>query len=185
MEAWRDEPSEDQRENPLSILRVKPGQPVRGIITSDRHVGADTHYWHGRSTICTQENCEACAAGMRARWYGYMGIWSSKSKRQTILEFTPPVASEIKAYIAEHGTLRGAAIEIQRTNRKVNSRLEATLAESNFTGDALPAALPVRKILCRMWSCFDDGTLKLAGTTAPEEQGHRPMPEANENRESA
>jgi hypothetical protein len=161
MEDWRTRPEQSQRNLPCSIYRVKPGPGVRGVITSSNLVGANTHYWHGRSTICTTDTCEACSSGQRPRWYGYVGLWSPTSKATTILELTAATIESIEEYYNTHGTLRAAQISLQRATKKPNSKLVARLEESNFSTSAIPAEIPIRKILCRMWQAFDDGTLKI------------------------
>lgn len=154
METWTPRPNRKRDDLPLPLLRVRPGKPLTGIITNADIVGAYTHFWRGRTTPCTGPTCDACEAQHAARWYGYACIWNPTNNHQAIAELTPACVPAIDAYLAQFGTLRGAAIELARTNRKTNSRISCSIKPSPYTTDKIPAAFALQAQLERMWEMY-------------------------------
>jgi hypothetical protein len=161
MQRWRTRPSDEPTNHQLSILRVKPGKPLTGVILSHDVEGAELHYWKGRSRICDDENCEACEANFRARWYGYLELWSPTTGNRIILEVTQAAAPAIDEYFSSHRTLRNAVISASRLNRKVNSKLHVTLTPSALPEAQIPPASKIRHQLERMWECATVDTCEI------------------------
>jgi hypothetical protein len=151
MNNWTQTPSKGATHNAVQLVRIKPERPLSGIITSKRLIGKYVHYWRGRTTPCTDQECPACEDNRIARWYGWISLWGPKSKQHVILEVTASCTEEIEEYYHAHGQLRGAQIHIERPGYKVNGRLHVRLSESLCSPDVLPAALDVATILEHIW----------------------------------
>lgn len=151
MQRWSNRPRISTDTTPLTIIRVRPSKPVSGIVLSHDVEGAELHYWKGRSRVCDDKNCEACEANFRARWYGYLEIWSSTTGRSVIVELTAAAAPAIDEYFKEHHTLRGAVMKAARVNRKINSKLTATFEAGPLPESNLPNARKIRTQLEFMW----------------------------------
>lgn len=150
-EAWTDRPDRGDGSTQIAILRSRPAKTIGGIITSIDCVGAYTHYWKGRTCLCTHPNCDPCDASRAPRWYGYLAVVPPNGGQAAILEITPSCVPALDAYRESHGTLRGALIKVQRANAKINARVICTLTEGSFGGEKLPTAPNVKAQLCKMW----------------------------------
>ena len=164
MENWANQPNEPTTETRMPIMRVLPGRPKSGIILSVGLTGAYTHFWRGRTTICTAPECDACDANRLPRWYGYLAVWSPSTKTQALFELTPAAAPDIIAHQEAYGTLRTARLTLQRANAKANSRVQAAIEPTTYATKDLPEPPNVRAILQRIWE------LKIEPVTQEMEQ---------------
>lgn len=166
METWTARPNRDDKRAACPLLRARPGQTIKGIITSPDAVGAYTHYWRGRTTLCLYPNCEPCSISRAARWYGFLHLWNPDSNKTAIAEITPSCTLALDEWLAKFGTLRGAKATIARANGKINSRVDLTLAAGSYAPENLPHPIDLQAQLCRMWEI--DAT--------PEQLRPRPQP---------
>jgi hypothetical protein len=151
MNPWTNRPDRGDHPTQLQLLRCRPSHPLLAIITADDVLGAYTHYWKGRTRICTHPTCDACDAHHAPRWYGYLAVVSTAMTAPTLVEITPSCIEAIESYLHEYRTLRGAQLTLKRANPKANSRLQATLEPSAYRDGKLPAAPDVRAQLERIW----------------------------------
>ena len=151
MAYWTTTPLNGETREATPLLRVKPKQPIQGIITSRALTGCYVHYYRGRTTPCEEERCEACKDNRNARWYGWVGIWSPRTHQVAIAELTPACLDPLSKYLLTHGQLRGADLTLRRANEKINSRLSATIKESTIALEHLPPELDVISILEHIW----------------------------------
>jgi hypothetical protein len=133
------------------------------IALGDDLVGTQTHYYQGRTTPHREADCPACDAGQPSRWYGYLLVWSPKTKLRAILEITAASAEMYDIYRTQHGTLRAARVIVWRPNGKPNGRVKAILERSEFAANELPTDVDLRPILCRMWDVLDDTQTQTSG----------------------
>lgn len=160
MPGFRTWPDAEPRDTRLPLLRVKPEKDVHGVCLSSKPEGADTHYWRGRTTMCTHPECEPCEKGHVYRWYGYVALLGFKSNTIAMVEITPAVTAEMQAWIATHGTLRASEWHLRRKNRKPNSELLLTITESGRASVALPPEPDLLRPLCKMWDLDYDQIVK-------------------------
>lgn len=151
MDGWANRPNREHEAAPLSIMRSRPGKAYTGIAVSAAVIGAYTHYWRGRSRICTAPECEACEAQRLARWYGYIGLWQPQTGTITILEITASCWETIETHLEKYGTLRGARITARRASAKINARLLIEIEQGPYAEDKIPCAPRVQEQLERMW----------------------------------
>lgn len=151
MDAWPSEPNRADQTIRMDLLRVQPQKPISGIITCRTQTGAYTHYWRGRTIKCVHPTCDACDAGRVARWYGFLSVWGSKTGRVALFEFTPACIPTIREYNEKFGTLRGAAIKLERRNWKTNSTVLMTLSPSPYDDSKIPPEPNIIAHLEHMW----------------------------------
>jgi len=151
MDAWSARPDRGENPTQLQMMRCKPGHPLGGIVLGDEIVGAYTHYWKGRTSICLHPTCDACDALRAPRWYGYICVMAEVGKALALLELTPSCLPAIEDYLRDYGTLRGAKIVIARVNKKPNSRLQCTVTPGHFDKGVLPKSPDVKQHLCKIW----------------------------------
>jgi len=173
MDAWTARPDRTPRNTQIPILRAKPGRPLVGLITAHDLVGAYTHYWRGRTSICTAPTCEACDAHRAPRWYGFLAVVNPDSNNAAIFEITPSTLDSIETYITTYGTLRGATIRLTRANPKINARLICELKPGPNRGDQLPSAPNVQAQLCKMWEIESTVTDQTTGLRLATPGGNR------------
>jgi len=169
MQTWPTRPNRATSQTTTPLHRSKPGRTINGIITSNDLVGAYTHFWKGRTSLCTYPECEPCSVSRSARWYGYLHIWNPETNASGILEITPSCLPAIDDWLEKFGTLRGAKISVSRASHKINSRVVATLKATNFAIDRIPPCVDVISQLCRMWEV----TREAAATADDDAQGVR------------
>lgn len=148
---FRSEPRDEGGGVPYGILRVSPGKEVTGIILSRRHVGAELHYWKGRSRLHRRGECEACAAGHKPRWYGYVYVLRTGIGTLSILEFTARCWPTIREYYQSVGDLRGARFNACRVRPQTNAPMSLTLSEIRVPSAGLPDPASLQEVLARMW----------------------------------
>jgi len=169
MDPWTPRPNRADKQASIPLLRSKPGRTFAALCVSPEIVGAYTHFWKGRTALCTYPECEPCHAHRAARWYGYLHVWTPATNATALLEITPSCVTPLEEYLAQFGTLRGAKITIARANHKINSRVVLTAQASAYALDKLPATLDVRAHLRRIW----ETTATLAAdAAAPNDNGH-------------
>lgn len=151
MPIWTTNPEGAGQKTNYRILRCPTGRPITGVVLDDEFVGTNLHYWKGRSKPCEGATCEACEAGHRPRWKGYVHLYSPQTKTIVIFEFTERVVHEFRAFQTRFGSLRGACITARRLNSKVNGPLLLEFAEGRQDGALLPQVTDLREILCRIW----------------------------------
>lgn len=149
--SWTNRPDRGDDTTPVQILRARPGKVYEGIILSEDVCGAYTHYWHGRTVICKQDQCDACLNGRMPRWYGYLPIWCPSSNQIVIVELTPACVPALNEFWDKYHTLRTAKLKISRVNAKQNSRVVATFETTNYNDQACPTSPDVQRALSRLW----------------------------------
>jgi hypothetical protein len=151
MSTWKTRPDPDDRSYSVPLTRCPPDRSICGIITSREIAGRDLHYWQGRTRPCEHPTCDACDAGRKPRWYGYVSIYHPRSHAIAIFELTPACDPAIQAYLTEHGTIRGAKLTLRRSSTKLNGKILAELEPGSYDGTRLPEPVDVRAILHHIW----------------------------------
>jgi len=151
MTNWTATPLNGEQRPAHRLIRIRPGKPASGIITSLNLIGCYVHYWRGRTTPCQESKCPACKENQAARWYGWFSLWSPKTHEHVIAEITSACVDAFAAYALTHGQLRGAKVTLARATAKQNARLIAILEESAISPDILPPPLDVQTTLEKMW----------------------------------
>lgn len=149
---WTDTPNDLRRTDSIAILRAGTGTTPALVVLSDKVVGAELHWWNGRSTPHIKGKCPACDAKRPAVWKGYIAVYNPKTHQINILELTPCCIDPLAVYRQTFGSLKGALITLSRPGTKKNGRLTATITPSNFPQSSLPLCPDVRAALVFMWS---------------------------------
>ncbi len=151
MAEWTTAPPDNDQRAPYRVIRTNHMKPLRGVILSQHLVGIMLHYWKGRSKPCEGNECEACQAGQKPRWKGYFQVHNADNQTVYIVEITERVWHEFNEEDRKNGTLRGARIELQRTNRKANGPLAARFLAGRTAESELGKEVAIVPILERMW----------------------------------
>lgn len=151
MPDWSNHPPDDADRYTATLIRCKPGRPIRGICASPHLLGCWTHWFGGRTVPCDPPDCPACAQQVSRRWHAYIHLYSPSTHHSAILELTALAARELEAYIEQHHTLRGALLDVQRSNHRPNSTLILTTTPADLQRFNLPAPLDIPAALERMW----------------------------------
>ena len=133
------------------LVRTPQGKRARCTILSERVFGVPIHWYRSRSVPHTEPLCDACKAGIPARWKGYLGISAFETGEVMILEVTSNCMDAIDAYYTKHGTLRGAALITYRRGKKDNSPVHAIVSAGELASSALPVSPDVEAALNRIW----------------------------------
>ena len=148
---FRREPSAEKVRCPYEILRCKPATPLDGVVVSSDWVGADLHWWSGKSVLHSERECAACDAGNAYRWYGYFLGVPNGVRVVSIFEFTSRCFAQVSAYYEEFGSLRGAPFRLRRLGKQTNAPLSIAFSESRIPPSSLPEEKPLEPILARLW----------------------------------
>lgn len=172
---WQNEPPLPTDFAGIRLLRVPAKSFLRGIITSDKLVGAPTHYANRRTQPCQDKDCELCRDGNQPRWHGYISLIHTASNNHIVLELTALAAVPIKDWETRHGSLRGANIRAERPGNRDNSPVQCRLEAADHDLRVLPLGVHLVTFLEHLWS---PGTRPPAPTG--RQAGHpEPPPEPN------
>jgi hypothetical protein len=149
---WKDRPPAPTEFGGIRLGRVQPGKDYEALITCESMAGHDTHWWKRRTVPCTAPDCAACCEGTPARWHGYLSVYSTRTRINSVLELTSLAAASVAEYEDRHGSLRGALLRANRLGNRPNSPVSVTIVP--FDGDlrTLPRAVDLRRFLETIWS---------------------------------
>lgn len=150
-ELFSHRPKEDQMPVRWDIVRAGPKGLGNLIVLSHDVVGADVHYWNGRTMPCIPASCPACQENQQPRWRGYLAITNRKRTISAIVEVTAAAMPPIKKYFDQRRTLRGANLGLYRKGGATNGRLYAEICESSENKETLPKGPSLKKLLAQIW----------------------------------
>jgi len=122
---WTEEPPEDGGQQPLQVVRVKPGKPLECVIECRNWVGVMTHYWNKQTILHKENDCPACDANWKPVWQGFLVVGNTEGTRRVLLQITPQAATCLKVYKRTPKQLLGCRARFQRLGRRKNSPLDA------------------------------------------------------------
>lgn len=163
---FQDEPQAEASGQMYRIVRTPKKGNLSGILLSERHIGAPTHYWGGRTIICRKLTCPACKEGNAPRWYGYAPLWSVKSKAIAIVEWTAKAHEPIKNWLTEHGNFLGCQLSLERVGNKANGRLHARICSGDYSKELLPEPADIKAMLLTMWGVTPEQQQEMAAEEA-------------------
>ena len=143
---------EDDESRPFPVKRVPAEKPLQGVITSDRPLGTQTHWWGGRTVPCTGAECLACTQGVPKRWHCYAGVWDDKIQLHFLLELTAAGGDTLLKYASEHGSTRGCVIRATRIPAIANGRVHLQTRPIDLSRYNIPLAPNLAAILARLWN---------------------------------
>lgn len=151
------------------------GHPPHLVLSHDVE-GAYIHFFRGRSTKCGGKKCEACIAGIRRDWRGYLIVAEPRTRTLSLMELTPASMPPIDAYFRSHRTLRGAIVETKRIPELANGRLSSKIYEAAMSVEGFTKPPSIRRILQKLWGlklepqpdALPESQIRMANT--PDEQ---------------
>lgn len=165
MYQFQSEPPPDGDHHSLCLMRTPTNKGIAGIITSPDLVGTQTHFYHGRTIPCDNEECPACSEGFPWRWHAYCSLWSPATHRVVLFEMTAKCVEPLVTYRKAYGTLRGCHLTAKRATTSPNSRVIIQTKRADLENLSLPDGADILKALSIIWnitlpSLSVDGILK-------------------------
>lgn len=155
MPQYSNRPPADTTGVSFPIVRTPAAHPLKAIVTSDDILGCMTHFWHGHTVPCDRPNCEPCEEGTPYRWHAYCTAFVPNSSLHFLFECTAAAADQLVQYRKAYGTLRGCTFTAYRWKQKINGRIILKTEQSAMSGDALPKAPNLEKVLAILWQLPD------------------------------
>lgn len=151
MPTWTHSPPDDPRGQGLPLLRTPAARNLEAVVTSEKLIGTDTHFWGGHTIPCERPECEACNHGVAYRWHGYLSAYHPQEQLHFIFEMTAQAAQTFTEYLKEHGTLRCCRFIAYRWQRRRNGRVIIKCEHSAFATHSLPNAPDLAKVMAIIW----------------------------------
>jgi hypothetical protein len=162
MPHWSPEPPASTEGHAFTIIRTPEHAPLIAVVTSDRLLGCDTHFWGGRTIPCErptpdqlragiQNQCRACLELSPYRWHAYLSAVKAKTHEHIIFEMTARAALAFRDYRATNGTLRGCWFVAERPKKKRTSRIVITCKPFDQTIYRLPDAPDIIRAMSVIW----------------------------------
>ena len=148
---WNDAPRNPDKTGQLDLERCDAKSLGWLTILSDKPLWNTIHWFNGRSTPHTRENCAACAAGRAGTEKGYLASYNPKTRRIAIAELTAPCHDEVAKWLNAHGTLRGASFKLTRPSGNIKGKLKLQIVQGEQGTLELPPCPDVMKALHFMW----------------------------------
>jgi hypothetical protein len=157
---FSDHPPAADHGHGLPIRRTPAGRPLVGIITCDRLIGCNTHYFGGRTTPCTKPDCKACNAAIPWRWHGYITFLAQDDRQHCLFECTAQAAEELVIAQTTHGTLRWVKFEARRMSSKPNGRVLLRISPERNVAIPIPSEPNIPAVLAHLWGLPADAVEK-------------------------
>ena len=152
------------------LKRTPAAAPFRAIVTCEKILVCDTHFFHGRTIPCerkhldpngqpTAGDCQPCNEAMPFRTHAYVSALQSKTHEHVIFECTAHAAKAFAEYEAAAGTLRGCLFTASRPKQTKNAKVVIETTSANLSQLSLPQPPDLIRALCTIW--------KIPHTAAP------------------
>lgn len=151
MPHWTQTPPDDPRGYGLPIVRTPALRSLVAIITSDKLIGCDTHFWGGHTIPCERPDCQACNKGVAYRWHGYLSAFNPHDQLHFIFEMTAQAAKKFQLYLEKNGTLRCCQFDAWRWGHRKNGRVMIKLEQSCIPTASLPDAPDLPQVMAVIW----------------------------------
>lgn len=135
----------------LPLVRVPPGKPLSGLLTSQSVLGVWTHFLGGRTLPCMSSDCKGCEAQMPKRWEGYISLITPSPSKHILVALTPGAALGISDTAPDPLQLRGNLVIFERGGKRLNSRLRARVERVDFYQKMLPPEPNLKEHLVHIW----------------------------------
>lgn len=187
MPTWSSELPPNQKHMGFDLIRTPQTAPIHAIITCDKMIVCDTHYWGGRTLPCernaaqpetsiTATHCPACNDSIPFRTHAYVSAMMAKTYQHFIFECTAHAAKALAEYYQANNTLRACIIHALRPKAQRNSPVVITTNTANLTKIKLPDPPDIIKALCTIWRVPLNGVTTT--TTQPGQKTPSLDPEA-------
>jgi hypothetical protein len=162
MPTWKETLPTGPATRGYKLRRTPADAALRAIITSDRFLICDTHFWHGRTLPCERHqspegktlddsNCAPCLAKQSWRTHCYVAAYDPKHCEQFLFECTDCAALPLEEYFKANGTLRGCLINCFRDKQSKNGKVTILTSAANLQQFPIPKPPDVIAALCVIW----------------------------------
>lgn len=133
------------------LKRTPVSGGISGIITCEKLVATQTHFWGGRTVPCEGEVCKACLAIVPSRWHIYVSAFNPKTREHFIFECTGIAGQPLEDYFEANKTLRGCFFGASRPKCKPNAKVFIETKPMDLAKIVLPPAPDLIRALCTVW----------------------------------
>lgn len=187
MPTWRTELPPEGKNHGYDLRRTPTNGSLIAIVTCEKLLVCDTHFWHGRTTPCEREcndegrtiddtHCPACVEKIAWRTHVYVSAFDAKKREHFIFECSTHAAKALQEYCDAAGTLRGCILNACRPKGTPNGKVSILTHAADLSKNTLPAGPSIPDALAVIWRLP-----RTAIETAPE-QKHATRATANHNR---
>lgn len=152
MPTFTEEPDGSERKFVMPIMRTPTKKSIEAIITCNKVVGTNTHWYGGRTIPCEIPKCEACDKGVSWKWHGYVSAVTPKDNDHFLFEMTAAAHDAIKVYKKNQPDLRGCFFKASRPSSRVNGRILIRTKKWESNLELLPDPPDIAAILCHIWN---------------------------------
>jgi len=150
--SWESRPDSRDATTPFKLFRV----PAKGIwtfyILSKEVIGVRVHFFKGRTTPHGTPVCDACEAGIEARWRGYIAAANKHDYHRGMIELTAGPAQQLIERLDRQEIIRGLVIQLSRPGGRPNSRIQIDIRPADIDPSKLPPAFDVQATLMKIWN---------------------------------
>jgi len=162
MPAWKTELPVQKKHMGFDLVRTPQSVPLQAIVTCEKLLVCDTHYYGGRTVPCEREafdddgklianTCHACNEAVPFRTHVYVSAFDVKTRDHFIFECTSHAAKPLEEYFKANGTLRGCIIHASRPRGLKNSKVVLQTNTVNQARCPLPEAPNLILALSTIW----------------------------------
>jgi hypothetical protein len=162
MPMFQNELPTGKRHMGFDIKRTPSAGSFEAIITCDRLLVCDTHYWGGRTNPCERKKlnadgepiagtCVACNASIPYRSHVYVSCVEKRSGEHVIFECTAFAAKAFEEYYEKTKSLRGCIFNARRSKSYSNGKVVIETNTVNLSRVNLPHPPDIAQILCVIW----------------------------------
>jgi len=179
MPTWSDQLPSEKKHMGYDLIRTPTSASLQAIITCEKLLVCDTHFWGGRTMPCersqtlpdgthTAGNCPACNEAMPFRTHAYVSAYDCKTREHFIFECTAHAAKPLEEYYRGNKTLRGCVFHATRPKGLKNARVVIETNTANLAKFNLPTPPSIILALTAIWR------LPLTGLAIEDQRHHSP-----------
>lgn len=177
MPRWSDHAPAEPNGVALPIKRTPAYKPFVAIVTSEKLIGCDTHFFSGRTMPCNRPNCEACSRGIPYRWHAFLSCQITSSQEHVIFECTAQASDAFRLYQEAYSTIRGCLFKSVRIPQRTNGRVVIQTKPCELDRIQLPDPPDLITCLSILWDLPKDdlsthGVLKGADRVLKDPEGN-------------
>lgn len=174
---WDSDPPDSSKRH-MHVCTPRPSVPVYAMSVAPAAIGCYVHWFldpamkgKGRTVphIDPIDRCYCCTVqNQKPRWHGYLAAWHPRWYRHVILDISLNAAQSCPALIPSNNVdLTGCMVLLKRIGTSPNSPVIAEVEPRRIDLDKLPATFDIKRSLCRLWGCHDDGGWRLDDLDGP------------------
>lgn len=148
---WEDCPRDDGGQHAWSVVGTPPRGRLSVVCISPNMTGAKVHFWNNRTIGCMASECEPCSKNRASFWEGYIAALREGTLDRLIVRITEKIGGQIREWLKDHTSLRGARMQFERPSRSANGRIRLTIDDALADVPERITEPAMRPLLCHIW----------------------------------